>query len=217
MDLVPYRNVFTVPTTSLRSMVIGTLNALRQIRRQRIDLAIDLEFFARFSAALTWLSGARWRVGMHAYHGEGPYRGDLFTHRVLYNPHIPRVRCFSLWWRRQRGLPQDCQHWTSSGTRMPEPGEMFLAAPEEKARVKGLLQQKTGAGEDAKFILLNPNASDLLPLRRWPPEHYTTLAKNFLSSCLKCMWCSPASKVKRLHLIGWSRRWIRRVVFHWRE
>jgi len=31
-----------------------------------------------------------------------------------------------------------------------------------------------------KIILLNPNASDLVPLRRWPLEYYTELAKLLL-------------------------------------
>jgi hypothetical protein len=41
-----------------------------------------------FSAMLTFMTGARSRVGFHSFFGDGPYRGDLMTHRLLYNPHL---------------------------------------------------------------------------------------------------------------------------------
>ena len=58
-------------------------------RRNTIDAAVDLELFSRFSGLLTGLSGAHQRVGFYRFHNEGLYRGDMLTHRVAYNPHIP--------------------------------------------------------------------------------------------------------------------------------
>jgi len=63
MGLVPEENVLTVPTRSTLGMARGALAALRRLRARGIDAAVDLEFFARFSAVLTYLSGARYRVG----------------------------------------------------------------------------------------------------------------------------------------------------------
>lgn len=185
MELLPQKNVFTVPTTSLRAMVLGTLVALRRIRQRRIDVAVDLEFFARFSAALTWLSGARWRAGMHAFYGEGPFRGDLFTHRVLSNPHIHTSAMFLTLVEALMRPAAKLPTLDFAITPAPEPEHLFVAAPEEVTRVKDLLRQKTGSREDAKFILLNPNASDLLPLRRWPTEHYSALAGQILNELPK--------------------------------
>jgi hypothetical protein len=59
-----------------------------------IDAAVDLEFLARFSAAITFLSAARIRAGMHCYFGEGPYRGDLMTQRVLFNAQLHTSEMF---------------------------------------------------------------------------------------------------------------------------
>src|SRR5207247_1497154 len=84
----------TVPTGSIASMAWGAARLVVRMRRIGFDAAVDLEFFARFSAAITYLSGAKWRSGMHAYFGEGPYRGDLMTHRVLYNPQIHTSEMF---------------------------------------------------------------------------------------------------------------------------
>ncbi len=39
----------------------------------------------------------------------------------------------------------------------------------------------TGSAQVPPLILLNPNASDFLPLRRWPLESYSELAKGLLA------------------------------------
>ena len=182
LGLVPEANVFTVPTTSLGGMIRGTLAALYQVRKRRIDAAVDLEFFARFSATITYLSGARWRAGLHAYFAEGPYRGDLFTHRVLYNAHIHTGEMFlalvEALSRPARGLPT--LPWVAAAADEPEP--MFRAAPEERAKVEALVREATGLGAAPPVILLNANASDLLPLRRWPIERYAELARRVLAA-----------------------------------
>ena len=180
MELVPEKNVFTVPTTSLRAMALGAARVLRQIRDRRIDAAVDLEFFARFSAALTWLTKARWRAGMHAFYGEGPFRGDLFTHRVLYNSHIHTSAMFFTLVEalKQPGARLPTLDFVSEPPSEPEP--MFVPLGEEVTRVRTMLHEKAGIPETGKLILLNANAGDLLPLRRWPQERYSVLARRIL-------------------------------------
>ena len=82
MALIPERNVITIATRSLALTVIAACRAIMRMRRERVDTAVDLEFFARSSVALAFLSGARWRVGFHPFAGEASYRGDLLTHRL---------------------------------------------------------------------------------------------------------------------------------------
>ena len=43
---------------------------------------------------LTFTTGAKSRVGFHTFFGDGPYRGDLMTHRLLYNPHLHTSQMF---------------------------------------------------------------------------------------------------------------------------
>ena len=47
-----------------------------------------MEFYSRASAILAFLSGAKQRIGLHRFNSEGPYRGDLLTHRIQYNPYL---------------------------------------------------------------------------------------------------------------------------------
>ncbi len=96
MHLIPEDNVITVGHKNILDAGFHALRALKRIRELGIDAAIDLEFFSRSSAALTFLSGAKSRVGFHTFFGEGPYRGDLMTHRLLYNPYIHTSQNFQL-------------------------------------------------------------------------------------------------------------------------
>src|SRR5215472_13281859 len=94
MKIIPIGNVMTIATKSLLGLTIGVLQAILQIRKMGIDAVIDMEFLTRFSAILTFATGAKSRVGFHTFFGDGPYRGDLMTHRLLYNPHLHTSQLF---------------------------------------------------------------------------------------------------------------------------
>jgi ADP-heptose:LPS heptosyltransferase len=61
-----------------------------------------------------------------------------------------------------------------------QPLPSFRPSPSEVAEVNALLQHETPRIGSAPLILLNPNASDLLPLRRWPAPRYVELARRLL-------------------------------------
>ncbi len=96
LDLIPPENVFAINAGGFRTLVSSALEILRRIRAVKFDAAVDLEFFARSSAAFTFLTGAHRRVGFQTFFGEGPYRGDLMTHRLLYNPYLHTSQIFAL-------------------------------------------------------------------------------------------------------------------------
>jgi len=96
MALIPEANIVTIPATTMRAVCAGTIRAIRRLRQAEIDTAIDLEFFARSSAALAYLSGARWRVGFHPFGGEAAYRGDLLTHRLSFNSRLHTTQTFDM-------------------------------------------------------------------------------------------------------------------------
>jgi ADP-heptose:LPS heptosyltransferase len=180
IGLVPPENVHTVQTRTAWAMVTSGARALADIRRRRFDACIDLEFFARFSAAIAYLTGARKRVGFHVYFGEGPYRGDLMTHRVLYNPHLHTSRTFT---SLVLALDADPAAFPTFGVVAPEspPLPVFEPGASEKAEVARML---AGAGfpASAQLVVLNANASDLLPLRKWDPENYGELARRLIAA-----------------------------------
>jgi ADP-heptose:LPS heptosyltransferase len=86
--------VITIATKSLFGLATGALRAVLQVRKIGVDAVVDMEFLTRFSAILTFATGAKSRVGFHTFFGDGPYRGDLMTHRLLYNPHLHTSQMF---------------------------------------------------------------------------------------------------------------------------
>src|SRR5207248_9634195 len=154
----------------LGTAIRGAIAALWQLWRLRIDTAIDLEFFARSSAALCYLSGASRRVGYHAFGGEASYRGDLMTHRLSFNPYLHTSQTFQLM---VEALGQPAHGFPRFAVPPPalEPSAaQFRPNDVEVNELQRLLARELGREPDGRLVLLNANASDLLPLRRWPSE-----------------------------------------------
>ncbi len=182
MDLVPEENVVTIRASGLVGTVFGAVRALRRIRRIRPDVVIDLEFFARSTAALAWLCGAPRRIGLHATPGEGPWRGDLFTHRLRYTPHLHTSRLFRLQVEAIDASPTRLPTFDLVPPEADEPTPAIAATAEEVSRVREILSAT--AGDDVfsgPIVLLNANCSDLLPLRAWPRDRYVELAHSLLA------------------------------------
>ena len=151
------------------------------MRRERIDTAIDLEFFARSSAALTYLSGAHWRVGFHAFSGEAAYRGDLMTHRLSFNSHLHTSLSFDSMVAALDRVPASLPAFDFEPRVDEHALPRFAASGDEEEAVRRVIREAAGDRAGAPLILLNANASDLLPLRRWPPERYVELARALLA------------------------------------
>ncbi len=149
-----------------------------------------MEFFARVPAVLAFLTGVRRRVGLHRFTSEGPYRGDLLTHRVEHNPYLHTAVSYYLLIEalqtdaKQVPLPKVPVPRIDFSPPVLEPTE------EEVLAVRGAIGEASldaGAAAGGRptglagpLILLNPNAGDLLPLRRWPTERFIELGQRLL-------------------------------------
>ena len=87
LDIFPEPNIITIRENSLKNCLSDISKSISRVKDERIDTVIDLEFFSRMTASYCYLLGARTRVGFHAFKG-GPYRGNLFTHRLLYTSEL---------------------------------------------------------------------------------------------------------------------------------
>ena len=182
LGVIPEQNVITVSFKNFPALVRSALGAIRRLWRLKLDAAVDLEFFSRGSGALTFLSGARRRAGFHAFYGGGPYRGDLMTHRLLYNPHRHTSEAFLSLVEALLQPPAALPAFGFVSPTIPEPPQ-FAPAPAEAAEAREFIRAASVPllRDRAGLILLNPNASDLLPLRRWPAERYVELAQCVLA------------------------------------
>ncbi|HEX4706934.1 MAG TPA: glycosyltransferase family 9 protein [Candidatus Udaeobacter sp.] len=179
MDVIPEENVITIATRSLFGFTLSTLRSVHRVRKIRVDAVIDMEFLTRFSAMLTFATGAKSRVGFHTFFGDGPYRGDLMTHRLFYNPHLHTSQMFEAMVEALRRDPAVLPTFDFTPSEN-QPLASFRPSPSEVAEINAFLERENPRIGSAPLILLNPNASDLLPLRRWPPVRYVQLAQRLL-------------------------------------
>src|SRR6266513_1080262 len=179
MEIIPEDNVITIATQNLFRFALTTLRAVHRVRKIRVDAVIDMEFLTRFSAMLTFATGAKTRAGFHTFFGDGPYRGDLMTHRLLYNPHLHTSQMFEAM---AEALTHDPSMLPTFDFTPPgnQPFAKFRPSQSEVAEINALLQRENPRIGSAPLILLNQNASDLLPLRRWPSLRYVELAQRLL-------------------------------------
>ena len=181
MDPVPRENILIIRNQGFVTFIVDLVRRLQEIRRRDIDAVVDMEFFARASAIIAFLTGAHRRVGLHRFTSELPYRGDLMTHRIQYNPYLHTATAYALMVDALT-MPSDEIPLPKKAVPVPpEKPPAFQAGPEEGRIFKELLLRE---GLDVKkqgpVIILNPNASDMLPLRKWPLENFFTLGTAIL-------------------------------------
>ena len=181
LNTVKPENIFTIDSSSLGGLIKDTLRFLIIARRHRIDTVIDLELFSRFTALLTGLCGARRRVGYHIFHGEGLWRGFMLTRKVHYNPHMHITKNFlsliHAAFAKQIELPFSKIQILDSEVRLEQAVIDPGALEKVRVRIEKLAKEAGIAYIHGKnrLILINPNASDLLPQRRWAQQRFSEL------------------------------------------
>ena len=164
--------------------LLDFLRALIAIRSRRVDTVIDMEFFSRASAIFSFLSGATTRVGLHRFTGELPYRGDLMTHRVQYNPHVHVSLQYAVLVEAAHRDPAETPLLKVPLAQIARRGDAAGAVvPIHADRRRnadasgGCCRQRRGP-----VVLINPNASDLLPLRKWEGARFVELSRRILAA-----------------------------------
>jgi len=179
LDVIPPENVITMRSGNLVHVALDTLRVLWRMRRENIDTAVDFEFFSRFSGLLTYLSGARRRVGFHSYGGEAGYRGDLMTHRIAYNVSLHAIQIYTILIEAIM-LPADKLPALDIVPTIDGNQQVFRATPGEIQAVESMLRRVLSKQAIPPLLLFNSNSGDLLPLRRWHSERYIELAQRLL-------------------------------------
>lgn len=180
---IPEKNIFTLREDNLFTLLIDTVHFLIWTRKNRIDTVVDLELFSRFTALLTGLAGACRKVGFYSFYNEGLYRGELLTHRVAYNPHIHIGKNFIAL---INSLLSDADEVPFSKQRV-EDAELILprynCRAEDKAQMHACITSHAPNYDKEKnhLVLINPNASELLPQRRWMADRFEALIEKILT------------------------------------
>jgi ADP-heptose:LPS heptosyltransferase len=199
LNTVKEENIFTIDESGIVEIAQSSLDFIKWCREKEIDSVIDLELFSRFTALLTAACGAVNRVGFHAFHNEGLYRGHFLTKKVAYNPHQHIAKNFiSL----VDALLSEKEELPFTKRVIPD-SEVSLAkaiiSGEEQLNVQAVIASMYEDFDKEKnpVILVNSNASDLLPQRRWDRENYGDVIKKILAyneNAIVLLTGAPAEK-----------------------
>lgn len=182
LKTVSNENIFTIRNDNLVTLALDSLAFLGWCRKKQIDTVIDLEMFSRFTALLNRLSGAVNRVGFQAFHDEGLYRGNFLTRPVLYNSHQHISRNFialanaALSEVEEHPFSKQLVHDDEVQLMQVQSTDHDLAVVDEKIRSLYASFSKSSM----RIVLINPNASELLPQRRWMADRYARVITGLL-------------------------------------
>jgi lipopolysaccharide heptosyltransferase II len=140
--------------------VFAELALIRELRAGRYDVAIDFHGGPRASL-LTWLSGARVRVG---YEIAG--RAWMYTRRVA------RARAL----RPRHSVENQWDLLTALGVPAPDPLRYPVLMPVDDAAAREVQRRlaSCGVGETDQLIVIHVSAGN--PFRRWPIASFGTIA-----------------------------------------
>jgi ADP-heptose:LPS heptosyltransferase len=122
------------------------------------------------------LSGAERRIGFHRFYNEGLYRGDMLTHRVDRQEFHCPDRCTL-----EQGADVPYSKTIVRDEELTLPVRPLSAAARDRVDAK----IRTLAGRDParlRLVLINANASDMLPQRRWKRERFVKLIRRILAA-----------------------------------
>lgn len=156
--------IIPIRADCLSWFIADTLRAIWTIYRTGVDVCFDLEFFSNYSMIMSVLSRARVRVGFFSFHNP---RSFLLTHSAPLNhyKHISRIFLAQL---------------EAAGLKVRDYDQQ-VALPTLPADLDGDLASLLGGDTQSPIITINPNASPLCYLRRWPRRNFAELIARLAS------------------------------------
>ncbi|HOK09159.1 MAG TPA: glycosyltransferase family 9 protein [Candidatus Hydrogenedens sp.] len=180
LEILPKENIIEIDTSNVFRLLRDVFRYMCKCRRIKIDTAIDCEFFSRGSAIITYLSGARARVGMHGFLNDTPYRGNLMTHKVTYNPYIHTAYVYLLMVEAIKEKPFEIPLLKIPFLHEPLIIPRYVPHPERKRKWEQRLGIDPTHGKKKPYVILTPNPCDLLRVRKWPFENYFSLCEKLI-------------------------------------
>jgi ADP-heptose:LPS heptosyltransferase len=161
--------VLVLDDRSVLRMALTTLQTIGALVRSRADLYFDLEVYSAFASLLALCAMTRNRLGF--YRRSAAFKKGIYTHLVYFNTRMP-VRRLYLQLGRVAGIPAGQSEFMGP----------IQVHDQERLAVLQRLAEAPGWRTEEPYIVVNPNASDLLLERRWPAESVIEAIRRLISS-----------------------------------
>jgi ADP-heptose:LPS heptosyltransferase len=149
--------VLCLDDSSVLRMFWTTMQVTISLERRHLDHYFDLEVYSAFACLLSLFSLTRNRLGF--YRHSNRFKKGIYTHLVYFNTRMP-VRQLYLQLGRVAGVLLNTSD--RLGT--------IRVDPSDRRELRNKLST-LGMNPSDGYILVNPNASDLMIERRWPEGH----------------------------------------------
>jgi len=157
--------IITVDDRGVFRLVWTSTRVLFQLMRTRVDLYFDLELYSAYASLIAQCSLARNRLGF--YRESAQHKRGNYTHLMFFNTRVP-IRYIYLQLARLAGC----------GPVRPDSLGLIRIDPSDRQEVTSKLV--TRGVEVGRYLVINPNASDLLLERRWPAERFALLIERLI-------------------------------------
>jgi len=155
--------VVTISRQSFAGFAATAVSALRRLRKEPIDVVLDLEFFSKFSTLVSVLSGARIRVGFDL---PVRWRRSNLTHPVPIEHSCHVTRLFA-------------RQLEAIGMRATD--DSGIARLSSSMEEKASMESKLGLTDHGpEVICLNINAGATSLERRWRPNRFVEVARQLV-------------------------------------
>lgn len=165
-----FDNVIGLKIEGLYRTLINIFQMWWRIRQERYDIVFDFEVASRFSAITSFISASNYSIGFHII---GQYKDKLYDTTATYHEskHIVDLfymllECIGI--ERGIGYKQTPPYFTDDDVKV----------------VQELLYRES----IDKFIILNPNASDLALERRLPAEYFAKISDTLSDREIAHIW-----------------------------
>ncbi len=171
--------ILLISMASLSGLFLDLISIRKNLNGKRVS-AIVLEPFTRISALISIWIGSSNRIGCHRFYNEGSYIGSLLTHRLVYNSHLHASQTYLAL---AKTLSEPISNQPLLKKKIPSQIKNRLKINIKEIDQKSLKKRLVSEYPEKvlkKIILLNVNASDIVPLRKWPLNNFVELGKKLL-------------------------------------
>jgi len=185
----PIDKIYVIDDRSIISLLISVIKFKTTFLFKRIDYYIDLEVHSNFSTILTFLSFATNKIGY--YLKEEWFRVCLYTEMIYYNINAPVVKVYN----------QSAELLGAENVETALYNFNTIASKEDTLLIEKL--KSINQNFSNKYIIVNPNASDLRIERRWNYRNYVELINSILgeNQTYKIVLTGNKSEVKYVNKI----------------
>jgi len=156
--------VYIINDKNIFDLIISTIKVTFKLWKYKIDTFLDLETYSYFSTILTTVSLARNRVSF--YRKDGDIRLGIFTHLMYFNIKSSISMVYL-----QMGKITGCKVVENKLFR-------FDINDEDKIQLANKIQIQSEI--KPYYIVINPNASDLRPERKWNKNNFKILIESLI-------------------------------------